>query len=108
MSESVDATLKARGAIYGDFAGHAEVTQKIKTAMYSVGCEKWNSLTPSQREALEMIAHKIGRILNGFPAYADNWHDIGGYARLVEQQSLSVVPTETSLKDKRIHKKRPR
>jgi len=33
-----------------------------------------------------MIAHKIGRILNGDPDYQDSWHDIIGYARLVERQ----------------------
>lgn len=36
-----------------------------------------------QVEALEMIAHKIGRIINGDPNYADSWHDIAGYAKLV-------------------------
>lgn len=34
-------------------------------------------------EALEMIAHKIARICNGDPNYADNWVDIAGYATLV-------------------------
>ena len=43
------------------------------------GCD----LSPDQREALEMIAHKIARILNGDPDYADSWHDIAGYAQLV-------------------------
>lgn len=33
-----------------------------------------------------MIQHKIGRILNGDPAYADSWHDIAGYATLVEKE----------------------
>jgi hypothetical protein len=36
-----------------------------------------------QREALEMIAHKIARIINGDPNYADSWVDIAGYAKLV-------------------------
>jgi len=40
-------------------------------------------LNNDQREALEMIAHKIARILNGDPNYADNWIDIAGYATLV-------------------------
>ena len=30
-----------------------------------------------------MIFHKIGRIINGDPDYADSWHDIAGYAQLV-------------------------
>jgi len=41
-------------------------------------------MSASHREALEMIAHKIGRILNGDPNYADSWHDIAGYAKLAE------------------------
>ena len=36
-----------------------------------------------QREGLEMIAHKISRILNGDPNYDDSWVDIAGYAQLV-------------------------
>lgn len=35
-------------------------------------------------EALEMIAHKIARILNGDLSYPDSWHDIAGYALRVE------------------------
>jgi len=31
-----------------------------------------------------MILHKIARILNGDPEYSDNWHDIAGYATLIE------------------------
>jgi hypothetical protein len=30
-----------------------------------------------------MILHKIARIVNGDSNYADSWHDIGGYAKLV-------------------------
>ena len=30
-----------------------------------------------------MICHKIGRIVNGDPDYADSWIDIAGYAKLV-------------------------
>ena len=35
---------------------------------------------------LGTIADKIGRILSGDPNYADNWHDIQGYAKLVEDR----------------------
>jgi hypothetical protein len=31
-----------------------------------------------------MIFCKITRILTGDPNYTDNWHDIAGYAKLVE------------------------
>lgn len=45
--------------------------------------DNWELLQPFQVEALEMIAHKIGRILNGDPNYDDSWVDIAGYAKLV-------------------------
>jgi hypothetical protein len=45
--------------------------------------DNWTGLAPDQQEALEMIQHKIARILNGDPDYFDNWHDIAGYATLV-------------------------
>jgi hypothetical protein len=35
---------------------------------------------------LEMIAHKIGRVLAGDPNHADHWDDIAGYARLVARR----------------------
>ena len=78
----VDATLAERGARYGTFTGHAKITQNIKRAMQD--SPNWEKLDDDQREALEMTAHKIGRILNGDPNYADSWHDIIGYTRLVE------------------------
>lgn len=78
----VDATLAERGTRYGDFAGHAKITQGIKRVMQD--SPNWEKLDDDQREALEMTAHKIGRILNGDPNYADSWHDIIGYTRLVE------------------------
>jgi hypothetical protein len=40
-------------------------------------------LAPVQKEALEMICHKMARILNGNPNEHDHWHDISGYSTLV-------------------------
>ena len=81
---SIDKTLDERGQRYGEFAGHADVTQRLKRAMGQH--PGWRKLADDQREALEMTAHKIGRILNGDPNYIDSWHDIIGYVRLVEQR----------------------
>lgn len=78
---SIEATLNERGSRYGSFTGHAKVAQAIKLAMCDSA--KWAGLASDQKEALEMIAHKIGRILNGDPDYHDSWHDIVGYAKLV-------------------------
>ena len=46
--------------------------------------DNWEELSPAQKESLEMIVHKIARILNGDPNYADSWHDISGYATLID------------------------
>lgn len=80
-SKSTEQLLAERGARYGDFKEHAEITWAIKGAMRDTS--QWHKLTPMHKEALDMIAHKIGRILNGDPNYDDNWADIAGYAKLV-------------------------
>lgn len=79
---NIDATLAERGSRYGDFKEHSRITQSIKKAMRD--SPNWNSLSDDKKEALEMNAHKIGRILNGDPDYKDSWTDICGYSRLVE------------------------
>lgn len=89
---SIDETLAERGTRYGEFEEHALVTQNVKDAMRD--SRNWDQLPVDMTEALEMIAHKIGRILNGDPAYADSWTDIIGYARLVEKRLLSTAGTE--------------
>lgn len=84
---NVDTTLSERGNRYGEFVGHAQITQSLKNTMQA--SPKWSVLDDDQKEALEMVAHKIGRILNGDPNYIDSWHDIIGYTRLVEQRLQS-------------------
>ena len=78
---NVDDMLAARGVRYGLFRDHASLTQQLKTIMF--GFNPQLRLEHDQKEALEMIAHKIGRIINGDPDYADSWADIAGYAKLV-------------------------
>lgn len=80
----INTTLAERGTRYGGFPGHAKITQGLKRTMQA--SPKWGSLTDQQREALEMVAHKIGRILNGDPNYHDSWHDIIGYTKLVADE----------------------
>lgn len=82
--DNVDATLQERGSRYGEFDEHARITQAIKRAM--ADSPNWASLPDDMKEALEMVAHKAGRILNGDPDYHDSWHDIIGYVRLVEKR----------------------
>lgn len=78
---TIDDTLQERGTRYGRFETHADITQALKSVMAVT--PKWAHLSNDQKEALEMVAHKIGRILNGDPDYADSWVDIAGYSTLV-------------------------
>lgn len=80
--------LIERGNRYGVFSKHASVTQDIKRALFN--CRHRESLAADQVEALEMIAHKLGRIVNGDPDYADSWVDIAGYAQLVADRLQGV------------------
>lgn len=77
----ITATLTERGNRYGKFIDHARVTQHLKQVIFTY--KNRRELDDDMVEALEMIAHKIGRILNGDPHYADSWVDIAGYAKLV-------------------------
>lgn len=75
-------TLNARGSTYGEFASQAKITQAIKRIVRD--SPNRDKLTDLQTEALEMIASKIARILNGDTNHLDSWHDISGYATLAE------------------------
>ena len=80
-ANNVTQILTERGHRYGKFVNHAKVTQELKSVIKAYLGDK--SLADDQQEALDMICHKIGRIVNGDPDYADSWIDIAGYAKLV-------------------------
>lgn len=87
--KGVEAILEERGRRYGPFTDVASTSQTIKEMMKQE--EGWAILAPDQKEALEVIAQKIARILNGDPDYADSWVDIAGYAKLVADRLGGVV-----------------
>ncbi len=78
---SIEKTLKQRGAVYGAFSDNAETSQVLKQTMREA--KNWNLLSYAQQEALEMVQHKISRLLNGDPTYLDNVVDILGYTELM-------------------------
>ena len=94
---SIENTLAERGNRYGDFTDHARLCQDLKDVMTTFAVVQntpnsvavhfpWSELPATHKQALEVIADKIARILSGDPNYADNWHDIQGYAKLVEDR----------------------
>ena len=77
----INEILVERGKRYGPYETTAFIVQQLKMMMHET--PSWHKLTAAQREGLEMIQHKIARILNGDPTYEDNWVDLIGYATLV-------------------------
>ena len=76
--KAVQDILQERGPTYGDFRGGAKISQYLKKAVATYGV----NLTPTHKESLDMIMHKVARLLNGDPMHVDTWQDIVGYATL--------------------------
>jgi hypothetical protein len=77
---STSEILAERQTTHGDFADVATLDQMMKDLFKT--SPNWNRLTDVQRLSLEMIAHKIARILSGDPNHPDHQADIIGYASL--------------------------
>jgi hypothetical protein len=90
LTADVTAVLAERGKRYGKFTGHSEVTQMLKAVVASALAKRNKTLAPDQQEALDMICHKMGRIINGDADYDDSWVDIAGYAQLVADRLRGV------------------
>lgn len=80
MLDEKDPLLVERGKTHGRFEDTAAVGQALRN-MYR-GRPGWGQLTDMQREALDMIAGKISRILSGQGGFRDHWDDIAGYAKI--------------------------
>jgi len=85
-SVSVDKTLDARAEMYGKFKDGAALMQSIKRELSAHAAKHGKTFADDQWEALEMIVHKIGRIVNGDPDVTDHWVDIAGYATLIAER----------------------
>lgn len=79
-------TFKDREAKYGDFDQVSDVAQHLKQTFLDVRILRGqNVLSNSQKEALDMIATKIARIVCGDPNQRDSWADVAGYSTLIAE-----------------------
>ena len=76
--------LDEREKTHGSFMATASKAQQLKDAMR--GGKNWEELDDMQREALQMIATKIARILEGCHDEVDHWRDLSGYSQLVVRE----------------------
>lgn len=81
-ADQTKAVLLERGARYGKFSDLSNIDQALKSVMQQA--PNWSSLKPHHKTALEMIQHKVSRILNGDFNYIESWRDIAGYATITK------------------------
>lgn len=87
---STEALLNTRGTTHGSFADNARNGQRLRAFYRSQ--PSWESMPEIQREALDMIACKLSRILSGQSTFDDHWKDIAGYATLAADACAATVP----------------
>lgn len=73
------ALLQDRQKTHGDFRENAMISQQLKDIFDGYGIDQYDVV---HREALDMIALKLSRILSGQSGFKDHWADIAGYAQL--------------------------
>lgn len=83
IENDLERKLEQRGLQYGCFRTQASLSQGLKDVIRSGS--SYDEMTQDQREAAEMICHKLARIANGNPSHWDSWHDIAGYAELIRK-----------------------
>jgi hypothetical protein len=79
---TVDTTkiIAERGKTHGNFMMQATTAQQLKHVMRTT--PNWPDLHPQQREALEMLATKLSRLLHGSPQHVDHWTDAAAFLGL--------------------------
>ena len=79
----VEAMLSEREKTHGNFRDHARCTQRLKAVLRDELEIMGKTLTMEQQEALDMVFHKIGRMVAGDANFIDHWDDLAGYSTLV-------------------------
>ncbi len=83
MSTNLNTVLQERESTHGKYCVHAHVTQGLKQVLRDYQGFIRNPMNEEQKESIDMIFHKIGRIVAGDPNHHDHWLDICGYAKLI-------------------------
>lgn len=79
----VNELLSERENTHGKFSDVSYIAQNLKaTLRFS---PNWSMLRTTQKEALDMICNKMGRLLSGNPDFEDHSDDIVGYAVLLRR-----------------------
>ena len=83
--------LNERQKTHGDYREVAIIAQMFREIMR--GTTGWSKMNDAQREALDSMASKFGRLGSGDPHFRDHWDDVAGYATLASTQCDSSIRT---------------
>ena len=72
--------LIERQATHGDYKEVARIAQTFRDMMRDT--QGWEYMNDTQKEALDSMASKFGRLGSGNPHFRDHWDDVAGYATL--------------------------
>ena len=77
----INKLLDERGKTHGDIVVQSYFSQEMKNVLHV--SPHWRNMSTVKRECLEMIVHKISRVLAGNPNEPDHFRDIIGYSQLI-------------------------
>jgi len=78
----IEDILRERGNRYGSYTKHSTAKESLTNVLETL--PNWHNASPIARQGAIMICDKLARAFNGDFSYSDNWVDIQGYAKLVE------------------------
>lgn len=90
MPNDINQVLKERGKTHGSFPTQANLSQQFKLLISKELSQQFKTLTPAMDESLDMIVHKLSRIICGNAYEKDHWIDIAGYATLVANELSEI------------------
>lgn len=83
--ETVNNTLEERGKVYGDYKGGIEFRTSMKHLIYARFKEvRGRDMTITEQEYFSDTIMKLSRLAVS-PTHVDSWHDLAGYAILMEE-----------------------
>ena len=85
MTNNINDILTHREKTHGNYSDVSKLSQTLKEILRDT--PNWDKLNDGQKESLEMISNKLGRLLSGDANFRDHWEDIGGYAELGHRSS---------------------
>lgn len=90
----IQAVLAQRGGRYGTMLSNGKTSQALKSVL--AAGTNWDLLEDDMKECVQMIAHKLSRIVNGDPTYADSWVDVAGYSQLIVERLEAEAAATTA------------